>query len=207
MGGVEAALTYGISGWPTWVRHEGREMHWHVLEIIESDTAAASPACTDAYVLLAHGPFAYVPGEGEQYISATRRHGRWWIAPDTTVHPRRGPRPATDAAAQSACRLANGGGFACVNDGPALASALARLTADSDRRVSGLPALDAVQGLADFIRQLPGEQQKHGLRVLGISSMIRSSMASVVMPHGMVRGRRPRRDRITNVEGVLGRIA
>jgi hypothetical protein len=27
MDGAEAVLTYGISGWPTWVHHEGREMH------------------------------------------------------------------------------------------------------------------------------------------------------------------------------------
>jgi hypothetical protein len=58
MGGVEAVLTYGISGWPTWVHHEQREMHWHVLEIIEPDTANAGPARTDSYVLLVQGPFA-----------------------------------------------------------------------------------------------------------------------------------------------------
>ena len=62
MGGVEEVLTYGISGWPTWVHHEQREMHWHVLEIIEPDTATAG---TDAYVLLVQGPFAYVPAEQE----------------------------------------------------------------------------------------------------------------------------------------------
>jgi hypothetical protein len=46
------------------------------------------------------GPFAYLKGsDGEQYITAPRRDGRWWIAPDTTAHPRRGTRPATDAAA------------------------------------------------------------------------------------------------------------
>ena len=84
---------YGISGWPTWVHHEGREMHWHVLEIIEPDTAEASPARTDAYILLVQGPFAYLPGEGEQYITATRRDGRWWIAPNTTARPRRGTSP------------------------------------------------------------------------------------------------------------------
>jgi hypothetical protein len=48
MGGVEAVLTYGISGWPTWVPHRGREMQWHVLEIIEPDVANASPARTDS---------------------------------------------------------------------------------------------------------------------------------------------------------------
>jgi hypothetical protein len=93
MDGVEVALTYGISGWPTWVHHEHREMHWHVLEIIEPDTAAASPASTDRYILLVQGPFAYLPGEGEQYITASRRQGRWWIAPNTTAHPRRGTSP------------------------------------------------------------------------------------------------------------------
>ena len=68
-------------------------MHWHVLEIIEPDTAAASPASTDRYILLVRGPFAYLPGDGEQYITASRRQGRWWIAPNTTAHPRRGTSP------------------------------------------------------------------------------------------------------------------
>jgi hypothetical protein len=94
MGEAEAVLTYGISGWPTWVHHEGREMHWHVLEIIEPDIAEAAPARTDRYILLVDGPFAYLKGsEGEQYITATRRGGRWRIAPNTTVHPRRGTPP------------------------------------------------------------------------------------------------------------------
>jgi hypothetical protein len=93
MDGVEAVLTYGISGWPTWVHHEHREMHWHVVEIIEPDTAGASPASTDRYILLVQGPFAYLPGEGEQYITAIRRRGRWWITPNTTAHPRRGTSP------------------------------------------------------------------------------------------------------------------
>jgi hypothetical protein len=39
------------------------------------------------------GPFAYLPGEGEQYITATRRDGRWRITPNTTSHPRRGTSP------------------------------------------------------------------------------------------------------------------
>jgi len=68
-------------------------MHWHVLEIIEPDTAAARPASTDRYILLVQGPFAYLPGEGEQYITASRRQGRWWIATNTTAHPRRGTSP------------------------------------------------------------------------------------------------------------------
>ena len=68
-------------------------MHWHVVEIIEPDMANASPARTDRYVLLVQGPFAYVPGEGEQYITATRRDGRWWIVPNTSAHPRRGTSP------------------------------------------------------------------------------------------------------------------
>jgi len=93
MDGVEVVLTYGISGWPTWVHHEHREMHWHVLEIIEPDTAGASPASTDRYILLVQGPFAYLPGEGEQYITAIRRDSRWWITPNTTAHPRRGSSP------------------------------------------------------------------------------------------------------------------
>ena len=75
------------------VHYEGREMHWHVLEIIEPDTAEASPAGTGAYVLLVQGPFAYMPGEGEQYITATRRGGRWQIAPNTSARPRRGTSP------------------------------------------------------------------------------------------------------------------
>ena len=94
MDGVEAVLTYGISGWPTWVHHEHREMHWRVLEIVEPDTAKASPATTDGYILLVAGPYAYLPGdEGGQYISATRRGGRWWIEPNTTAYPRRGTPP------------------------------------------------------------------------------------------------------------------
>jgi hypothetical protein len=89
--GVEAVLTYVISGWPTWVHHEGREMHWHVLEIIEPDTGEATPARTDRYILLVDGPFAYMKGrDGEQCITATRRGGRWWITPNTAAHPRRG---------------------------------------------------------------------------------------------------------------------
>jgi hypothetical protein len=94
MDGVEAVLTYGISGWPTWVHHEHREMHWHILEIIEPDIAEATPARTDRYILLVDGPFAYLKGrDGEQYITATRRGGRWWITPNTTAHPRRGTSP------------------------------------------------------------------------------------------------------------------
>jgi len=40
--------------------------------------------------MLVQVPFAYVPGEGERYITASWRGGRWWIAPNTTAHPRRG---------------------------------------------------------------------------------------------------------------------
>jgi hypothetical protein len=68
-------------------------MHWHILEIIEPDMAAAIPARTNRYVLLVQGRFAYIPGEGEQYITATRRDGRWWITPNTTANPRRGTSP------------------------------------------------------------------------------------------------------------------
>jgi hypothetical protein len=36
-------------------------------------------------------PAAYLKGrDGEQYITATRRGGRWWITPNTAVYPRRG---------------------------------------------------------------------------------------------------------------------
>jgi len=80
------------------VHHEHREMHWRVLEIIEPDTAKASPAATDVYILLVAGPYAYLPGdEGEQYITAIRRDGQWWIEPNTTAYPRRGTPPATEA--------------------------------------------------------------------------------------------------------------
>ena len=82
MGAVEAVLTYGTSGWPTWVHHARRELHWRVLEIIEPRTAPASPAVTGRYILRVQGPFAYLPGrEGRQYITAIRRDGRWWIEP------------------------------------------------------------------------------------------------------------------------------
>jgi len=40
------------------------------------------------------GPFAYLKGsDGEQYITATRRDGRWWIEANTTAYPRRGTPP------------------------------------------------------------------------------------------------------------------
>jgi hypothetical protein len=40
------------------------------------------------------GPFAYLKGrDGEQCITATRRDGRWWIKPDTSVYPRGGTSP------------------------------------------------------------------------------------------------------------------
>jgi hypothetical protein len=64
-----------------------------LLEIIEPDAANASPAGTDRYIMLVQGPFAYVPGEGEQYITATRRDGRRRIAPNTTAYPRQGTSP------------------------------------------------------------------------------------------------------------------
>jgi hypothetical protein len=47
--------------------------------------------------------------------------------------------------------------------------------------VSAPPALDALHGLRDFVGELAGQQQQDGLRVSGISSMIRSSMAGVLM--------------------------
>jgi hypothetical protein len=72
-----------------------RSLFRRVLEIIEPHTAAASPACTDAYVLLVQGPFAYLPGEGEQYITATRRGGRWRISRTPLCGPRAKPRRAS----------------------------------------------------------------------------------------------------------------
>lgn len=46
------------------------------------------------FILLVDGSFAYLKGsDGEQYITATRRDGRWWIAPNTTAYPRRGTSP------------------------------------------------------------------------------------------------------------------
>jgi hypothetical protein len=91
---AEAVLSYGVSGWPVWVHHAHREQHWRVLEIVEPDTAAATPADTDRYILLADGPFAFLKGrDGEQYITATRRGGRWWITPNTSANPRRGTSP------------------------------------------------------------------------------------------------------------------
>ena len=44
-------------------------MHWYVLEIIERETAAARLASTERYILLVQGQFAYLPGEGEEYIT------------------------------------------------------------------------------------------------------------------------------------------
>jgi len=46
------------------------------------------------YILLVDGPFAFDKGhDGKQYITATRRGGRWWITPNTSAHPRRGTSP------------------------------------------------------------------------------------------------------------------
>jgi hypothetical protein len=84
MDGVEVALTYEISGWPTWVHHEGREMHWHVPEIID----LGSQSCPYQRLRPARArPVRLCAGEGEQYISATRRRGKWQIAPNTTARP------------------------------------------------------------------------------------------------------------------------
>lgn len=94
MGETEAVLSCGVSGWPVMVHHASRNMHWRVLGIVEPDTAAASPAHTGRYVLLVHGPFAYVTGgEGEQYMTAAWHDGQWWITPNTTGYPRRGIPP------------------------------------------------------------------------------------------------------------------
>ena len=42
MGRAEVVLTFGMSGWPVWVHHAGREQHWRVLEIIEPENPAPS---------------------------------------------------------------------------------------------------------------------------------------------------------------------
>jgi hypothetical protein len=87
-------LTFGMSWWPAWMHHAHREQHWRVLGIIEPENAAPSPPAIDRYVLLVDGPFAYLKGSaGEQYITATRRGGRWWIKPNTSANPRRGIPP------------------------------------------------------------------------------------------------------------------
>ena len=71
-----------------------REQHWRVLEIIEPRIGARRKAVVDRYILLVDGPFAYLKGsDGEQYITATRRDGRWWIEANTTAYPRRGTPP------------------------------------------------------------------------------------------------------------------
>ena len=94
MGEAEAVLAFGMSGWPVWVHHAHREQHWRVLEVIEPENTAPSPAAIDRYILLADGPFAFLKGsDGEQYITATRRGGRWWITPNTSANPRRGTSP------------------------------------------------------------------------------------------------------------------
>jgi hypothetical protein len=91
---AEAVLSYGRAGWPVWVHHAHREQHWRVLQIIEPKIGARRKSVVDRYILLVDGPFAYLKGsDGEQYITATRRGGRWWITPNTTVHPRRGTSP------------------------------------------------------------------------------------------------------------------
>jgi len=68
-------------------------MHWHILEIIEPGIADAAPARASRYVLLVQGPFAYLPGEGEQYMTATYCGGRWQLTPNTGANPRRGTSP------------------------------------------------------------------------------------------------------------------
>jgi hypothetical protein len=94
MGEAEAVLTFGMSGWPTWLHHAHREQHWRLLEVIEPEKAAASPAAINRYTLLVDGPFAFLKGSaGEQYITATRRDGRWWIMPNTTANAWRGIPP------------------------------------------------------------------------------------------------------------------
>ena len=94
MNEAEAVLSFGRAGWPVWVHHAHREQHWRVLEIIEPEIGATRKAVVDRYILLVDGPFAYLKGsDGEQYITAARRGGRWWITPNTTAHPRRGTSP------------------------------------------------------------------------------------------------------------------
>ena len=91
MRGVEAVLTYGTAGWPVWVHHAHRDLHWRVLEVIEPRIPAATPGRTDRYILWVHGPFAYLPGrDGRQYVAVRRHAGQWLMEPDATAYPRRG---------------------------------------------------------------------------------------------------------------------
>jgi hypothetical protein len=91
---AEAVLTFGRSGWPVWVTTPTASSTGGVLEVIEPENTAASPADSNRYILLVDGPFAFLKGmDGEQYITATRRGDRWWITPNTSVNPRRGFPP------------------------------------------------------------------------------------------------------------------
>ena len=97
MGEAEPVLTFGRSRWPVCVHHAHREQHWRVLEIVEPLRGGAQPGDISRYLLLADGPFAFLKGhDGEQCITATRRGGRWWITPSTSVNQGAGSRPATD---------------------------------------------------------------------------------------------------------------
>lgn len=94
MGAVEAVLTYGMSGWPTWVHHAHRELSWRVLEVIEPGQHPPQPSVIDKYVLKVHGPLAYLPGRrGRLYIAARRHGGRWLVEPAASAYPRRGRPP------------------------------------------------------------------------------------------------------------------
>jgi hypothetical protein len=72
------------------VHHAHREQHWRALEIIEPENTAPIPAGIGRCLLLADGPFGFLKGnDGEQYITAARCDGQWWITPDTSASPRR----------------------------------------------------------------------------------------------------------------------
>jgi transposase len=74
--------------------HACREQHWRVIEVSEPENTAPSRTGISRYILLVHGPFAFLKGsDGEQYITATRRRGRWWITPNTSANSRRGTSP------------------------------------------------------------------------------------------------------------------
>jgi hypothetical protein len=87
---VEAALVYGVAGWPVQVHHASRDQWWRVLEVIEPESVPPQPATTDRYILLVSGPLAYLPDrDGEMYIAARRDGDRWLIEPDASAYPRR----------------------------------------------------------------------------------------------------------------------
>jgi hypothetical protein len=63
-------------------------------EILGTPRIAVVVLASGRYILLVDGRFAFPKGrDGEQYITATRRGGRWWITPNTSAHPRCGTSP------------------------------------------------------------------------------------------------------------------